>query len=251
MIFYDLLKAKNNKCTSVLSTGKPRARGADGRSTSYEQGSVLDTEESREVEFKSLVNCQPRQLLPWKLMQRAKKFICACLNAAILGVIYFGVEDNGEIVGLDVENGKDNIQKAFQKVLDNHIITDLTGRLQKGGEQNCISIYFVPVTKQGTHFNGLYVIEIEVKRDWRYCEDKIYYSKLWKAKTLDENSDRYHNMEKLKDYYTIENEMEDVAIRTNGESYAVKPWNVRKNVLQHLQSKYREWCLENEEANGG
>lgn len=234
----------------LLLTGTPRARGADGRSTSYEKGSVLDAEENRKVEFKSLVNCQPRQLLPWKLMERAKKFICACLNAAISGVIYFGVENRGEIVGLDVENDKDDIQKAFQEVLDNHIITDLTGRMLKGGEQNCISIYFVPVTKQGTHSNGLYVIEIEVKREWRYCEDKIYYSKRWEKKDLvGENSS---HMKKLTDFFTFHNEiMEDVAIRTNGKSDTVKPYKVRKDVLQHLQSKYKEWCRENQEENGG
>lgn len=72
---------------------------------------MLDAEENREVEFKSLTSAQP-SALPWKIMDKAKKFICACLNADSKGIIYFGVGDcqeqlskfkRGEILGLDVE----------------------------------------------------------------------------------------------------------------------------------------------------
>ena len=62
---------------------------------------------------------------------------------------------HGEITGLDVEDIKDDITKAFQDLLDNHIKSD-GGPLQKGGEQNCVNLYFVPVKS---------VIEIEVSRD--------------------------------------------------------------------------------------
>ena len=66
-------------------------------------------------------------------MEKAKKFICACLNAARNGIIYFGVGDNqekaskyhhGEIIGLDVEHMTDDITKAFQCVLNDHIKSD-------------------------------------------------------------------------------------------------------------------------------
>ena len=75
----------------------------------------------------------------------------------------------------DTTEIKDDINKAFQCVLDDHIKSD-AGPLQKGGEQNCITLYFVPVRIQGNSPN-LFVIEIEVARDWRFCNDKVYYSK--------------------------------------------------------------------------
>lgn len=62
-----------------------------------------------------------------------------------------------------VDDYKDDINKAFQSLLDDHIGSD-AGSLQKGGEQNCVNLQFVPVTSQGNHAN-LYVIEIEIKRD--------------------------------------------------------------------------------------
>ena len=102
--------------------GKPRARGLTGKDIFYEKGAVLDAEENRELEFKSLVSAQPCSL-PWKIMEKAKKFICACLNNDRKGIIYFGVGDSqeqgskykhGEILGLEVEDIKDDINKAFQ-----------------------------------------------------------------------------------------------------------------------------------------
>lgn len=151
----------------------------------YQRGFVLDSEENREVEFKSFAGA-PSSHLPWKIMEKAKKFICACLNGDRKGVIYFGVEDNqregskfrhGEITGLDVEDIKDDITKAFQDLLNNHIKSD-GGPLQKGGEQNCVNLYFVPVKSEGNKVDP-YVIEIEVSRDWRFCKDNVYYSKRW------------------------------------------------------------------------
>lgn len=103
-------------------------------------------------------------------MEKAKKFICACLNGDRKGVIYFGVEDNqregskfrhGEITGLDVEDIKDDITKAFQDLLDNHIKSD-GGPLQKGGEQDCVNLYFVPVKSKGDKVNP-YVIEKKLR----------------------------------------------------------------------------------------
>ena len=115
--------------------------GIKGKDHSYQKGSVLDAEENREVEFKSLTGAHP-STLPWKMMEKAKKFICACLNADSKGIIYFGVGDSqeqcskfkrGEILGLDVEDVIDDVVKAFQFVLDDHIKSD-AGPLQKGGE---------------------------------------------------------------------------------------------------------------------
>ena len=74
-------------------------------------------------------------------------------------------------MGLDVTDIKDDINKAFQCVLDDHIKSD-AGPLQKGG----ITLHFVPVRIQGNSPN-LFVIEIEVARDWRFCNDIVYYSK--------------------------------------------------------------------------
>lgn len=234
--------------------GTPRPRGVPGSKFSYGKGSVLDAEENRDLEFKSLVNA-PSCSLPWKIMEKAKKFICACLNADRSGIIYFGVGDNqekaskyhhGEIIGLDVEHMRDDINKAFQCVLDDHIKSD-DGPLQKGGEQNCVNIYFVPVKSQGTRSNA-YVIEIEVARDWRFCKDRVYYSKIWSEKR---GTDREGSGKKaLNDNFKVKDDLDDVAIRTNGSSTSVKPHEVKNHVKKHLEAKYKDWKRTSGKGNG-
>ena len=230
---------------SFFLAGTPRPRGVAGRDFFYEQGSVLDAEENRELEFKSLASAQSCSL-PWKIMEKAKKFICACLNADRRGIIYFGVGDSlekgskyqhGEIVGLDVELIKDNINKAFQIVLDDHIKSD-AGPLQKGGEQNCVSIHFVPVKKQGKRCN-LYVIEIEVTRDWRFCKASIYYSKSWIDRTGGHHATT--GKKALSDFFKVKDDWDKVAIRTNGVSSSVEQFDVDRHVRKPLEEKYEDW----------
>lgn len=200
------------------------------------------------MEFKSLKSAHP-SALPWKIMEKAKKFICACLNADRKGIIYFGVGDSqeqgskfrhGEVIGLEVENLKDDITKAFQFVLDDHIKSD-AGPLQKGGEQNCINIYFVPVKSEGNR-GHLYVIEIEVFRDWRFCKDDVYYSKHWTERPGG-NKD-FTGKNGLNDLYKIKGEFGDVAVRTNGASTCVKQHEVKRQVREPLMTKYEEWKRE-------
>ena len=179
-------------------------------------------------------------------MEKAKKFICACLNAKRKGIIYFGVGDNqeegskyqhGEILGLDVDTLKDDINKALQSLLNDHIKSD-AGPLQKGGEQNCVSIYYVPVTENGCRSN-LYVVEIEVIRDWGFCRDRIYYSKSWTAKRGGDKD--FAGKKALNDFYKVKDEFDEVAIRTNGASCCVKQVDVDRDVKKPLEVKYKEW----------
>ena len=228
----------------LVLVGNPRPFGATGKEYVYEKGSVFGVEENREIEFKSLVKAH-NDSLPWKIMEKAKKFICACLNSDRKGIIYFGVGDSqeqrsrykhGEIVGLDVTDIKDDINKAFQFVLDDHIKSD-EGPLQKGGEQNCITLHFVPLRIQGNSPN-LFVIEIEVARDWRLCKDKVYYSKTWVQKRDKDCAGK----KALDDYFKVKGDLfDDVAIRTNGASSSVKQLEVDRQVKKPLQVKYKEW----------
>ena len=179
-------------------------------------------------------------------MEKAKKFICACLNADATGTIYFGVGDSqeqssrykhGEILGLEIEEIKDDINKALQFVLDDHIKSD-AGSLQKGGEQNCVNIHFVPVNIEGNRSN-LYVVEIEVDRDWRFCKDNIYYSKKWTEK---KGADKDCAGKKaLSDLFKVKDEFDDVAIRTNGSSSCVRQLEVDRQVKKPLEVKYKDW----------
>ena len=205
----------------------------------------MDAKEDGELEFISLVST-PSCSLPWKIMEKAKKFICACLNADRQGIIYFGVGDSqekglnyhhGEIIGLDVEQMRDDINKAFQFVLDDHIKSD-AGPLRKGGEQNCANMYFVPVKSQGTPSHS-FIIEIEVARDWRLCKDKVYYSKSWieKREVYKESGEK----RALSDFFKVKDEFDDVAIRTNGASTSVKPFEVESQVKKPLEVKYKDW----------
>lgn len=185
-------------------------------------------------------------------MDKAKKFICGCLNADSKGIIYFGVGDcqeqcskfkRGEVLGLYAEDVIDDIVKAFQFVLDDHIKSD-DGTLQKGGDQKCVSLEFIPVTSEGNR-TKLYVVEIEITRDWKLCKDNVYYSKRWTEKrgvTIDQDPS---TKKALNDFYKVhKDEFDDVAIRTNGASSSVKQHEVNRQVKEPLMAKYKEWKRE-------
>ena len=190
-------------------------------------------------------------------MEKAKKFICGCLNSAECqeGVIYFGIGDGegedpkykrGEVHGLDLESSMDDIGKAFQAVLDDHLRSD-DGQMQKGGEQQSVRLEFVPVT-QNKSCTNLYVIEIEVARDWHVCKDKIYYSKSWAEKRGQkcEQGSPTINCKALSDFYKVhKDEYDDVVVRTNGASRSIKSHEVQKHVRQPLSATYKEWKRKN------
>ena len=140
-------------------------------------------------------------------------------------------------MGLEIEDIKDDINKAFQVVLDDHIKSD-AGPFQKGGDQNCVSLHFVPVQCQGD-LKNLYVIEIEVSRDWRFCKDSIYYSKTW--------TDRKRvgkdcaGKKALSHFFNVKDEYDDVAVRTNGATSSVKQIEVDRQVKKPLEVKYKEF----------
>ena len=122
-------------------------------------------------------------------MDKARTFICGILNAGVQGIIYFGIGDSydqttkykrGEIVGLEIEDLRDEISKVFQSTLDDHIKSD-NGKMERGGDMNCVNIYFVPVW-ESEEPTSRYVIEIEVKREWMFCQNKIYYFQKWSEK---------------------------------------------------------------------
>ena len=154
----------------------------------YTEGHVFRVEENCETEYKSLTK-ETAEKLPWKIMEKARPFICGVLNAGGKGVIYFGVGDSydestkferGEIIGLPVKDLKDEITKAFQATLDDHINSN-DGKLEKAGDMECIKLFFVPVYKADQP-TGRYVVELEVKRDWQHCKENIYFCREWKEK---------------------------------------------------------------------
>lgn len=57
---------------------------------------------------------------------------------------------------------------------------------------------------------NLFVIEIEVARDWRLCKDKVYYSKTWVQKRDKDCAGK----KALDDYFKEKGDLfDDVAIR--------------------------------------
>lgn len=130
-------------------------------------------------------------------MEKARLFICGILNAGRSGIIYFGIADgnddksgfiHGEIIGLDINKHlQDEISKAFQNTLDDHIKSD-NGKMTRGGEMDCIQIYFVPVHPDLNQADVSHcIVEIEVKREWKYCADHVYYVEEWDKRTSMKN----------------------------------------------------------------
>lgn len=210
---------------------------------SYERGSILKGQEGKQKEYKSLVDCD-LSALSWKIMDKFRIFACACLNAAEPGTIYFGVADNkkkkhehGEILGLPVNNIKDDIMDAFQRVLNDHIQSD-EGKLKRGGDQNCFKIYFVPVKIPGMH-SELYVVEIEVVRDWDYCKDNVYYFREWTERPMQKGGKDSKSKMALNDLYKVKQDhWDNVYIRTNNASSCVRHWEVDVDVRKPLKVKF-------------
>ena len=223
--------------------GSPRVFGAKGGDASYPKGAVLDIDESREVEFKSLVR-ENADRLPWKILEKAKDFACGYLNCGDeQGIIYFGIGDSvdqkykcGEVLGLEVGSRKDEINKHFQTVLNDHLLSDV-GPLQKGDEQRLIRLEFVPVTEEG-HHNDLYVVEIEVARKWSTCEDRVYYSKYWEQGTG--SKPKVGPKKGLKDLYTVHDNDFRAFIRTSCSTERVRAHLVDRHVRQPLRKKWNE-----------
>lgn len=213
--------------------------------TTYQRGGVLNhAVEDREREYKHFTG-PPTHMLRWKIMEKAKTFICACLNGNRKGTIYFGIGDPenkqcsklGEIIGLQVENLCDDIGKAFQDVLDYHIKSDGAGPLQKGGDQNCANMVFVPVVSQEGH-TGCYVIEIDVYRDWIFCKDHVYYCTTWSFPTPDHKSKK----KALKDYYTVnKGKYDKAAIRDYGRTSHVEHDDESFHIKKPLRKMYKDW----------
>lgn len=174
-------------------------------------------------------------------MEKAKHFICGCLNGDRKGIIYFGVGDQDrEILGLEIEDMMDEITTAFQDVLNDHIISDAGRKLSVVGEQDCIKIHFVPVKSKAGNPTVLYVIEIEVWRNWTFCEDKVYYGKTWNEKS--DNNSRGAHFRKLKDFFNVKpGELDDAQVRLCGRTTKVKKEEVFEQVKKPLQKKYEEW----------
>lgn len=177
-----------------LFIGAPRPFGQSAEKYSYEKGTAFHNAENQGIEFKALTQEKP-QKLPWKIMEKARLFICGVLNAGGQGIIYFGIGDScddktdfihGEIIGLGVESLKDEISKAFQSILDDHIKSD-NGKMTRGGDMNCVNLRFVPVTSEMNQNTGSYVVEIEVKREWKFCKDQVYYVEEWRKKADDKS----------------------------------------------------------------
>ena len=55
----------------LLGIGRPFGVKATENNIRYHKGSVLDAEENKEVEYKSVSSAHP-SILPWKIMEKAK-----------------------------------------------------------------------------------------------------------------------------------------------------------------------------------
>ena len=219
-----------------LNKGDPRPFGTSCVETQYPKGHSLDTEENREVEFKEFTGESPGKL-PWKIMEKAKKFICGCLNGDRKGIIYFGVRDSGEVVGLVLNQClKDDIVKAFQAVLNDHMKSD-QGPLVKVGDQNCVNLEFVRVT-EAEQCQCLFIVEIEVSRDWKFCKNKVYYSKVWTEKRSDSKGGE---KKRLSDFYKVADKWGDAAVRTCGSSQTISHEDLNNQVKEPLSIKFKEW----------
>lgn len=235
----------------LVLVGKPRPFGETEKQYFYEKGSVFRDEENKVREFKSLANSHINGL-PWIITDKAIKFTCAVLNGGQKGTLYLGVADDvkkesgykhGEIVGLHIADMKDDINKALQAGLDDHMLSD-AGPLQKGGEQNCIAVHYVPVKIHGNR-SKLFVVEIEVARDWRFCKKRVYYSKTWRSKHVTDCT----GQKALDTYFKVKaNEFDDVEIRTIASSSHVKPFDVYRQVKEPLEVKYKEWKKKEEQG---
>ena len=193
--------------------------------------------------------------LPWKIMEKAKRFICGCLNSPDCkkGVIYFGVGDGqspmykrGEVHGLDVESSE--ISEAFHTLLDEHL--RIHGNVvQKAGElEQCVRLRLVPVASDESE--GKHVVEIEVSRDWNLCKSGVYCSRRWtgKRKSKNENRDRTA----LQDFFHVATDTFEI-VKSRSQTYnressgfpIIKDADDQTKLQELLRIKHSEWEEQN------
>ena len=82
-----------------------------------------------------------------------------------------------EVVGLEVEELKDSINKSLNTVLDAHVKNSVDS--MSIAEKQAVKVYFIPVEQSGSRTNK-YIVEIEVHRNWKVCKDHMYFIEEWK-----------------------------------------------------------------------
>ena len=222
---------------TVLSKGVPRPFGTIGIAyTPYSKGSFLEAIERYETEFKGFTSEGNINKLPSRIMATAKNFACGCLNANVEGIIYFGVLNTGEVAGLSLDQHLiDGITSALNTVLNSHIRSD-DGILGMD-EKKCINLEFVPVTEEGKHQN-LYVVEIEISRNFIACGEKIYFPKRW----TDKKSITTEGRMRISEYYDMfPNSWEGVILRTNCSTDNVPHVDVNTRAREPLRKMLEDY----------
>lgn len=146
------------------------------------------------VEFKSFADGMNYKIdnLINSFLYQILRFACACLNKRQNGTCYFGVADDGKIVGLNIDDL--DLKSKFTDALknENGILKYFHPYVAKRAQECIHNPKFIKVL----NFEGknLYVMEIDVEPLSIFCENKYFKINLSKRK-------KRHN--KNKNHYSI------------------------------------------------
>ena len=183
MLDYTVLGINITFC--LLLGGERRPPKRPGKVWKYNKNSILPAEERGYV-YKSLQQCSKTEI-PFKIVQKAVKFVVGCLNQRMRGVIAFGVGDMqeqqdhflyGQVLGLCIDGIEKEIVKQFEYMKLEMIRTDPDQTLLKA-EQECISLHLINVVPRPKE-NPLQIVEIEVDSDTNVCKGNVYIARKFK-----------------------------------------------------------------------
>lgn len=231
-----ILKCKKH-CYNFIQ--QPRNFRDQSSNINYCKGFILSIVEcdgtlgERCIEFKSFVdgiNYETENLISSFLYQ-VLRFACACLNKRQNGTCYFGVADDGKIIGLNINNL--NWKSKFTNALknENGILKHFHPFVAKRAQECIKNPKFIKVIN--AEGKNLYVMEVDVEPLSLFCENRYFKLNLTNIRKKPKQNNKNH--------YSI-------FIRSGSKTMSIKKCDEEKFIKHELPKlvAYREIFEQNE-----
>ncbi|XP_056608328.1 sterile alpha motif domain-containing protein 9-like [Triplophysa dalaica] len=147
----------------------------------YQENIVLDVTESGTIdymqpchEFKAFTNTSEENEMT-KYTFEVIRFGAACMNSRTNGTIHFGVENDGRILGVSVQN-RDSFATQQSHAIEKHFQKEKHFHFVKIARRCIMPPRFVEVLKADMTSTGRYVIEVDIEPSSRVCKELHFHT---------------------------------------------------------------------------